>query len=568
MGLLKFVGAEAGEVGELPYFQTGVSVVTDIHPNTAGARSFKGDGTQTANSGFVRGLNSSGVYVSFRFKTEFASTPGAIRAIRLGSCWTADGVTPLGFFNLQHLASGSNSWRIYLGYGPSGTIAGTPYSFTYTSGTWLEIVAYISRNSGWIKINGTTVYTVSGTDVLWNTANNVGLVEGLSASSSDNTRPMWIDDYCVWDTDPGDVPPSVIARQFYANSSVYNAWATVGGGTKYGNVSETPGNTSLAVSSSTSAAKQAFLINSFSATETGKGKGFIKSGATVYGAKQGAVMRNGISGTYGVDFIRRYNSSDNTAVGFTLSTSDVYYDAVQFNNTQYWPFYPTLAELNATEFGINHMSSAMSQTLSDMWVHAVYLHDADFTFGVTETGGDAGALNVFIGPTMTALAAIAGAGALAGLGARNAVRAAVITSAGSVAADGNKLTNTFLRPDSDIALNGWSAVNAASLSAALDEITADDTDYIQSPDPAGGIACEVRLDGGDITAPVGFWYRASKLGVASLTLTIKVMEGTTERAVRTRALTDDFATYQETLTPAESAAVTNWANVTIRFSAA
>lgn len=568
MGLLKFIGAEAGEVGELPWLQAGISVLADAPPNSGGARSFKGDGTQTTNSGFVYGLSSSAVYISCRFKTEYSGTPSAARAIRLGSVWTLDGATQIAFFNVQHLTSGSNSWRVYLGNGPNNTLVGTPYTYTYLSGTWIDFVVYLSRNSGWIKMNGQTVYSVNGTDILWNSALTIGLIEGLSATTSDNTRPMWIDDYCVWDTDPGDVPPSVIARQFYANSSVYNAWATVGGGTKYGNVSQTPFSASLAVSSSTASAKQNFLVNSFSSTESGKGVGFIKSGATVFGAKQGGVMKNGVSGTYGVDFIRRYNNSDNLAVGFNITTADVYYDAVQFNNTQYWPFYPTLAELNATEFGVNHSGSAISQTLSDMWVHAVYLHEADFTFAVTETGSDTGALNVFIGPTKTALAAIAGAGAATGTAARLAVSAGVITSVGTVAADGTKVTNTFLRPDSDIALNGWSAVNAASLYAALDEITADDADYIQSPDPAGGIACEVSLDGSDITAPVGFWYRASKIGAAGLTLTIKVMEGSTERAVRTRVLTDAFATYQETLTPAEIAAVTNWANVTIRFSAA
>jgi len=567
MAILKFFGAESATIeetgGSIP---AGYSVDTVVSPNAAGARSYKNDGTGTTNLNFAGGIDTSGLYWSHRFRISYSGTPGSAIYYRLGSVYDASS-NGLAWILLRHNATGSNSFSLYFVNGSTAQIVGNTYNFTYTPGDWIDFEAYISASSAWAKLDGTQVCSASGSNVLWTSGTNINFLSFFSVSVSDNTRPFWVDDIIVSNTSIGG-NPSVIARQFY-NTGAYNAW-TVNSGTKAAAVSQTPYSAANYVYSAVNSSKQTFLVNSFSSTETGKGVGYIASGGTVLAAKMGAVLKSSSSATNGVDFIRRYNSSDNLDVGFTISTSDAYYDQCGFNNTQYRAHFPSLAELNGTEYGINHYyTNSYTQYLEDMWVHAVYWHGADFALAVTESATkDTLAASVFIGPTKTALAAIAGSGAALGLAARLTLRAAVITSAGSVAADGVRLTNTFLRPDSDVALNGWSAINAGSLYAALDEITPDDTDYIRSPDPAGGIACEVGLSGGDITAPVGFWYRASKYGSAVLTLTIKVMEGTTERAVRTRVLTDAFVTYQETLTPAEVAAVTDWANVTIRFSAA
>ena len=565
MTILKFFGAESASIeetsGSIP---AGYSTDTVVSPNAAGARSYKNDGSGTTNIGMGSGLGIPSVYVALRFRVTYSSTPGSSIVYRLGSMFDASS-NGLGWLLLRHNQTGSNSFSLYFVNGGSGQTVGSTYNFTYTSGAWLDIEYNINANGGWAKINGTTVLTVSGT--IWTSGTNVQNVAGFSVSVSDTSRPCWMDDLVVADSEIGG-NPSVIARQFYT-TGYYNNWS-VNSGTKAAAVSQTPFSTANYVYSATDNVAQSFLVNSFSATESGKGVGYIAAGQTVLGAKVGAVLKSSSSATNGVDVVRRYNSSDNYDVGFNITTSDVYYDQCGFSNTQYRAHFPSLTELNGSEYGIWHYyTGSYTQYIEDMWVHALYWHAADFALSVSESATkDALAANVFVGPTKTALAAIAGSGATAGLAARVALRAGVITSAGTVAADGTKVTNTFLRPDSDVALNGWSAIGAGSLYAALDEITADDADYIQSPNPAGGIACEVGLSGGDITAPVGFWYRASKYGASALTLTITVMEGASERAVRTRVLTEEFVTYQETLTPAEIAAVTNWANVTIRFSAA
>ena len=565
MTILKFYGAESASIeetsGSIP---AGYSTDTVVSPNAAGARSYKNDGSGTTNIGMGSGLGIPSVYVALRFRVTYSSTPGSSIHYRLGSMFDINSVG-LGWLLLRHNNTGSNSFSLYFVNGGTSQTVGSTYNFTYSSGAWLDIEYNIHAGGGWAKINGTTVLNVSGT--IWTAGTNVQNVAGFSVSVTDTSRPCWMDDLVVSDSEIGG-NPSVIARQFYT-TGYYNNWS-VNSGTKAAAVSQTPFSTANYVYSSTDNVAQTFLVNSFSSTETGKGVGYIAAGGTVLGAKVGAVLKSSSAATNGVDVVRRYNNVDNYDVGFNISTSDVYYDQCGYSNTQYRAHFPSLTELNGTEYGIWHYyTGSYTQYIEDMWVHALYWHGADFTLSVTESATkDALAANVFVGPTRTALAAIAGAGAATGLAARVALRAGVITSAGTVAAYGSKLTNTFLRPDSDVALNGWSTIGAGSLYAALDEITADDADYIQSPNPGGGIACEVALSGGDIAAPAGFWYRASKYGSAALTLTIKVMEGATERAVRTRVLTEEFVTYQETLTPAEMAAVTNWANVTIRFSAA
>ena len=78
---------------------------------------------------------------------------------------------------------------------------------------------------------------------------------------------------------------TVIARQFKAGTPTYDGFATVGGGTKYGNISESAaerhaGHRQLRPPGQLA---QTALINSFSATETGKGTGTIGGSDTLLG---------------------------------------------------------------------------------------------------------------------------------------------------------------------------------------------------------------------------------------------------------------------------------------------
>lgn len=524
MALKKFWGAETATLSELLSVQTGLSVDTAVSSNSGGARSFKCDGSATANTRLADDLGGlSAIYVALRFRADFSSAPSANRACRLCTTTTVNGATSLGFCNMQHLTNGN--WRIYFGDGASGNVQGTAYEWAYESGTWLDISFYMHKDGGWIKVNGTTVYTLNQNNVLWSTG-TMDRITGLSCSSSDTARPFWLDDYCVGDADFGG-QPSVIARQPAAEGT-YTSW-TASAGTKVSCVNATPASTSTYIyySSGVPIGAQTFTVNSFSSTETGKGSGTIGSNDTLLGAWVAAATYNSVA-SFGIDVRQRVNGTD-TDFSFSLTNAASWY----YNNTvlvdfaDRFPFYPTLSQLNGAEVGVDYtIGGGYQSRCCALWIGAAYVPPQ--------------------GTEYTRTVSLAGAGA--------------------GAAEASKYTSIFIMPDADVSANGWTAVGAASLFAAIDDASVDDADYILSPNNPAGEACELSLAGQAVMAPLSIRYRAARLGDAT-TVTIKIMEGAVERVTRSRALTADLTDYEDFLTSEEIASVSNWSNVTVKISA-
>ena len=180
MAILKFFGAEAGDIEETPGTTiAGMSADTVISPNSGGAYSFKNDGTATTNHGMGGGFSLSAVYMALRFRGTWSSTPGTSVMTRLGSMFDSNS-TGLGWILLRHNSTGTNSWSVYFVNGATSQIASNVYTFTLTSGTWLDIEYSINANGGWVKLNGTTVLTLNSANALWTAGTMIYSVSGLS----------------------------------------------------------------------------------------------------------------------------------------------------------------------------------------------------------------------------------------------------------------------------------------------------------------------------------------------------------------------------------------------------
>lgn len=379
MALIKFWGAETGHLNEFNgTVQGGVSIDTTVSSNTGGARSFKQSGANLTNSTFAGNLSiatsSTPIYSTFRFRVVSATTPAEIRYWR-HIVFFDPAVNYLFAVTSAHDTLGRFYVQIESSIG-GGTVHCQQEITGWTSGDWLEIGAEFSNAGCALIINGTR-YTgtacISGTPT-------IGSISGLSVTSTSNVadtnRPFWLDDICLWDAIPSPAVgiPSVIARQFSANSSVNNAWATlIGGATKFGNVSETPFSATNAISSATNGAAQLFIPNSFSSTETGKGSGTINATTGyVLGSRIAAVMKTSATSSGGANIsLRRRIGGVNTDYSITtLTTTDAYYDTMRLVASGNVVL--TISELNAGEFGVVHGASTRTQTLEDLWVVVAY----------------------------------------------------------------------------------------------------------------------------------------------------------------------------------------------------
>jgi hypothetical protein len=132
----------------------------------------------------------------------------------------------------------------------------------------------------------------------------------------------------------------------------------------------------------------------------------------------------------------------------------------------------------------------------------------------------------------------------------------------------------YARPSADITLGGWSnqAGATASLFASIDEVTADDADFVQSSLTAND-AYECRLSTvaaalirrGHIVR-----YRGRKNAAAGNTrgVTVELRQGATVIASNTHAdLTALMLDGAIVLTPGQAAAITDYTNLRIRFAA-
>ncbi|MBA3243246.1 MAG: hypothetical protein H0T60_18655 [Acidobacteria bacterium] len=139
---------------------------------------------------------------------------------------------------------------------------------------------------------------------------------------------------------------------------------------------------------------------------------------------------------------------------------------------------------------------------------------------------------------------------------------------------------SYSRPVADIADGLWTneAGSSVNLYASVDEVTADNADYIKSADLLAGSADDVvQLDLGDITDPLAdtgnvlsFTYRRVNVSGTGLVLGLKVdlMEGALVRATTTVSVSDtNWVSGSISLTEAEGAAVVSYSSLSVRLTA-
>jgi hypothetical protein len=132
----------------------------------------------------------------------------------------------------------------------------------------------------------------------------------------------------------------------------------------------------------------------------------------------------------------------------------------------------------------------------------------------------------------------------------------------------------YARPSVDVSIGGWTtnAGSAANLFSALDEIAADETDFVQSSLTAND-SYECRLS----TVPAALIrrghivrYRGRKNAAAGNTrgVIVELRQGATVLASNTHPdLTVAWLDGAFVLTPEQAAAITNYADLRIRFAA-
>lgn len=152
---------------------------------------------------------------------------------------------------------------------------------------------------------------------------------------------------------------------------------------------------------------------------------------------------------------------------------------------------------------------------------------------------------------------------------------AVITSAvgaatGAGAAASVGVPVLYLRPDADALTGGWTASGGGSLFAAIDEVAADDSDYIQSgDDPVTditkiGLSDSVTTLGAPITAHIRYKCRNA---VTLLNLRVRLLQGTTEIASWTYATSTTAVTADEALTAPQIASISDQTDLYFEFTA-
>jgi hypothetical protein len=131
----------------------------------------------------------------------------------------------------------------------------------------------------------------------------------------------------------------------------------------------------------------------------------------------------------------------------------------------------------------------------------------------------------------------------------------------------------YARPAADVLDGGWTNElgSNVNLYASIDETTAIDTDFIRSSVNPVNDACEIAFSAlvdpltGDFHS---FSYRAKKNGSATMELTVQVRDGASVIASYFHSdLPTTPTTYNRTLSPSEANAITNYANLRVRFIA-
>ncbi len=129
-----------------------------------------------------------------------------------------------------------------------------------------------------------------------------------------------------------------------------------------------------------------------------------------------------------------------------------------------------------------------------------------------------------------------------------------------------------VRPDADISDGGWTTESGGSnLFASVDEVTQNDSDYIQSALTPSNDECELSLQNFGGEEPVDqlkVTYRYKKDGTASVNLIVTLVEGSTVIATWTETdIPAVLTTTTHQLSAIEFASITDFSNLRLRLKA-
>jgi hypothetical protein len=129
-----------------------------------------------------------------------------------------------------------------------------------------------------------------------------------------------------------------------------------------------------------------------------------------------------------------------------------------------------------------------------------------------------------------------------------------------------------LAPATDITTSGWTVTGGTgTYSSALDETVADDGEFVTSPNNPTSSVFETKVSTGvdpGVDTGHAFDYRIRSNSAASSTVVIGLYQGGTLIASETRtSVPASFTTYTMNLTTPQAAAITDYTNLRLRFTA-
>jgi hypothetical protein len=131
---------------------------------------------------------------------------------------------------------------------------------------------------------------------------------------------------------------------------------------------------------------------------------------------------------------------------------------------------------------------------------------------------------------------------------------------------------TYLRPDADDTDGGWTNdADGTTLFSAIDEIVADDNDFIKSSDNGVVDLAKIRLSNpaGGVAQPATVRYRYKKIGSTGIILTVTLYQGAAEIASWTHSgISGSFATVDQLLTSPQFVSITDFDALFLGFEAA
>jgi hypothetical protein len=133
-------------------------------------------------------------------------------------------------------------------------------------------------------------------------------------------------------------------------------------------------------------------------------------------------------------------------------------------------------------------------------------------------------------------------------------------------------TTTTIRPLTDVTTSGWTkTAGAGTYSAAVNEVSVDDTSYDESPATPSASVIEWKLAAGSYpgsTAGHTVTVRMEQVSASSTSVVCALVQGTTVISSSTfTGLTTSFVDYSWTLTPTEASNITDYTDLRIRVTA-